>query len=58
MYVTKKNMATAVTNLTKHLEHVSDALAVSFVYELDFSIMFSYFVQIFQRLVTDLGYLL
>lgn len=51
-------MATAVTNLTKHLEHVSDALAVSFVYELDFSIMFSYFVQIFQRLVTDLGYLL
>lgn len=37
-------MATAVTNLTKHLEHVSDALAVSFVYALDFSIMFSYFL--------------
>lgn len=31
MYVTKQNMANAVANLTKHLEHVSDALAVSFV---------------------------
>ena len=29
MYVTKKNMANAVSNLTKHLENVSDALAVS-----------------------------
>ena len=29
MYVTKKNMETAVTNLKKHLEHVSDALSVS-----------------------------
>ncbi|OIT19200.1 PREDICTED: uncharacterized protein LOC109221751 [Nicotiana attenuata] len=29
MYVTKKNMATAVSNLTKHLEHVSDALAAT-----------------------------
>lgn len=29
MYVTKSNMATAVSNLTKHLEHVSEALAVS-----------------------------
>ncbi|KAI5656340.1 hypothetical protein M9H77_25133 [Catharanthus roseus] len=29
MYVTKKNMATAVANLTKHLEHVSDALAAT-----------------------------
>lgn len=27
MYVTKRNMASAVTNLTKHLENVSDALA-------------------------------
>ncbi|EXB63822.1 hypothetical protein L484_021094 [Morus notabilis] len=27
MYVTKRNMATAVSNLTKHLENVSDALA-------------------------------
>ncbi|KAB1207339.1 hypothetical protein CJ030_MR7G017478 [Morella rubra] len=30
MYVTKRNMASAVSNLTKHLEHVSEALAVSF----------------------------
>lgn len=29
MYVTKKNMATAVSNLTKHLEQVSDALAAA-----------------------------
>lgn len=29
MYVTKKNMATAVANLTKHMEHVSDALAAT-----------------------------
>lgn len=29
MYVTKRNMASAVTNLTKHLEGVSEALAVS-----------------------------
>uniref|UniRef100_A0A166IY80 DUF1664 domain-containing protein n=1 Tax=Daucus carota subsp. sativus TaxID=79200 RepID=A0A166IY80_DAUCS len=29
MYVTKKSMSTAVSNLTKHLEHVSDALAVT-----------------------------
>jgi hypothetical protein len=29
MYVTKKNMASAVTNLTKHLENVSDALAAT-----------------------------
>lgn len=29
MYVTKRNMANAVSNLTKHLEQVSDALAVS-----------------------------
>ncbi|TXG56413.1 hypothetical protein EZV62_017726 [Acer yangbiense] len=28
MYVTKKSMATAVSNLTKHLENVSDALSV------------------------------
>ncbi|KAL3499979.1 hypothetical protein ACH5RR_039072 [Cinchona calisaya] len=27
MYVTKRNMSAAVENLTKHLEHVSDALA-------------------------------
>ncbi|XP_042981171.1 uncharacterized protein LOC122310952 isoform X2 [Carya illinoinensis] len=27
MYVTKRNMANAVSNLTKHLEHVSEALA-------------------------------
>lgn len=39
MYVTKKNMATAVANLTKHLEHVSDALAVSPIHPLAF---FSY----------------
>lgn len=32
MYVTKQNMANAVTNLTKHLDHVSDALAVSISY--------------------------
>ncbi|KVH95180.1 Protein of unknown function DUF1664, partial [Cynara cardunculus var. scolymus] len=29
MYVTKQNMATAVSNLTKHLEQVSDALAAA-----------------------------
>jgi len=29
MYVTKSNMANAVSNLTKHLEHVSDALAAT-----------------------------
>ncbi|XAR65158.1 hypothetical protein NMG60_11009168 [Bertholletia excelsa] len=29
MYVTKRNMANAVTNLTKHLEHVSEALAAT-----------------------------
>ncbi|XP_071919394.1 uncharacterized protein [Coffea arabica] len=29
MYVTKRNMAAAVENLTKHLEHVSDALAAA-----------------------------
>ncbi|KAI5656341.1 hypothetical protein M9H77_25134 [Catharanthus roseus] len=29
MYVTKKSMANAVENLTKHLEHVSDALAAT-----------------------------
>ncbi|XP_047976058.1 uncharacterized protein LOC125218434 [Salvia hispanica] len=29
MYVTKQNMANAVTNLTKHLDHVSDALAAA-----------------------------
>ncbi|XP_019156766.1 PREDICTED: uncharacterized protein LOC109153324 [Ipomoea nil] len=29
MYVTKRSMATAVENLTKHLEHVSDALAAT-----------------------------
>ncbi|KAL6350577.1 hypothetical protein AAG906_019224 [Vitis piasezkii] len=29
MYVTKKNMETAVTNLKKHLEHVSDALSAT-----------------------------
>ncbi|CAI9095267.1 OLC1v1031168C4 [Oldenlandia corymbosa var. corymbosa] len=29
MYVTKRGMATAVENLTKHLEHVSDALAAT-----------------------------
>ncbi|XP_076959156.1 uncharacterized protein LOC143635158 [Bidens hawaiensis] len=29
MYVTKKNMTTAVSNLTKHLEQVSDALAAA-----------------------------
>ncbi|XP_047321939.1 uncharacterized protein LOC124925865 [Impatiens glandulifera] len=29
MYVTKRNMEAAVTNLTKHLEHVSDALAAT-----------------------------
>ncbi|KAL1834400.1 uncharacterized protein LOC108195051 [Daucus carota subsp. sativus] len=29
MYVTKKSMSTAVSNLTKHLEHVSDALAAT-----------------------------
>lgn len=29
MYVTKRNMTTAVSNLTKHLEHVSDALAAT-----------------------------
>ncbi|PHU08688.1 hypothetical protein BC332_20548 [Capsicum chinense] len=29
MYVTKKNMATAVSNLTKHLENVSEALAAT-----------------------------
>ncbi|KAK3026687.1 hypothetical protein RJ639_041534 [Escallonia herrerae] len=29
MYVTKRNMASAVSNLTKHLEHVSDALAAT-----------------------------
>lgn len=29
MYVTKQNMANAVSNLTNNLEHVSDALAVS-----------------------------
>lgn len=51
-------MATAVANLTKHLEHVSDALAVSFVYALDFSIIFRSSVQIFQSCVTDLGTLL
>lgn len=30
MYVTKANMANAVANLTKNLEHVSETLAVSF----------------------------
>lgn len=29
MYVTKKGMANAVSNMTKHLEQVSAALAVS-----------------------------
>lgn len=29
MYVTKKSMSAAVSNLTKHLEHVSDALAAT-----------------------------
>lgn len=29
MYVTKRNMATAVSNLTKHLEQVSDALSAT-----------------------------
>lgn len=29
MYVTKSSMATAVSNLTKHLQHVSDALAAT-----------------------------
>lgn len=29
MYVTKKNMTSAVSNLTKHLEHVSEALAAT-----------------------------
>ncbi|XP_049376688.1 uncharacterized protein LOC125841578 [Solanum stenotomum] len=29
MYVTKKNMATAVSNLTKHLDNVSEALAAT-----------------------------
>ncbi|GER49567.1 hypothetical protein STAS_26819 [Striga asiatica] len=29
MYVTKRNMANAVSNLTKHLDHVSDALAAA-----------------------------
>ena len=29
MYVTKRNMANAVSNLTKHLEHVSEALAAT-----------------------------
>lgn len=29
MYVTKKSMSTAVSSLTKHLEHVSDALAAT-----------------------------
>jgi len=29
MYVTKRNMASAVTNLTKHLENVSEALAAT-----------------------------
>ncbi|KAG5521152.1 hypothetical protein RHGRI_033639 [Rhododendron griersonianum] len=29
MYVTKSSMATAVSNLTKHLEHVSEALAAT-----------------------------
>ncbi|KAL6557057.1 hypothetical protein OROHE_006933 [Orobanche hederae] len=29
MYVTKQNMANAVTNLTKHLDHVSEALAAT-----------------------------
>lgn len=41
MYVTKRNMASAVSNLTKHLEHVSDVLAVSVcssVYNLHFAV--------------------
>ncbi|CAK9173432.1 unnamed protein product [Ilex paraguariensis] len=29
MYVTKRSMANAVSNLTKHLEHVSEALAAT-----------------------------
>ena len=29
MYVTKRSMAGAVSNLTKHLEQVSEALSVS-----------------------------
>ncbi|XP_047968472.1 uncharacterized protein LOC125212368 [Salvia hispanica] len=29
MYVSKQNMANAVSNLTKHLDHVSDALAAA-----------------------------
>ncbi|KAL5759598.1 hypothetical protein ACOSP7_018118 [Xanthoceras sorbifolium] len=29
MYVTKKSMAAAVSNLTKHLEHVTDALSLA-----------------------------
>ncbi|XP_073021580.1 uncharacterized protein [Primulina eburnea] len=29
MYVTKQNMANAVSNLTKHLDHVTEALAVA-----------------------------
>ena len=29
MYVTKSNMANAVSNLTKNLEQVTDAIAVS-----------------------------
>lgn len=32
MYVTKRNMTNAVSNLTKHLDHVSEALAVSICY--------------------------
>lgn len=54
MYVTKRNMASAVSNLTKHLEHVSDVLAVSVCfsvhnlcftvnYELSFHIILCFF---------------
>ena len=30
MYVTKRSMANAVSNMTKHLEQVSSALSVSY----------------------------
>ena len=39
MYVTKRSMAGAVSNLTKHLEQVSEALSVSAV-----SLMISFFL--------------
>lgn len=59
MYVTKKSMANAVENLTKHLEHVSDALAVSFIppYSLFYSQLLGLIFHAIHLLTSMLGWL-